>query len=257
MNTTDHIIEQLGILGFTREEAILYIELLREPSTHLRLSQVTGINRTKVYRLADALEKRSIIARRIDDRGTFLVAKDPEALEIGVVDLEEQILEKRRVLGGLLPKLAALDADRQENKFTLQSYEGEEGFKQMLWHELRAQDEILYIGNSLLEDLVESRNWTERYRQMVCDKAIKVRALLHDRPEDFTANYAYKTKYTKRLYVKPEILAIDNQIVIYNNVVATYAFESGKKVGFEVMNTGHAHMMRQIFERYWSLGQEK
>lgn len=253
MNNIDRIIEQLIALDFTREEAVLYLELLREPSTHLRLSQVTGINRTKVYRLAEALEKRSIVARRIDDRGTFLVANNPDALEIGIVNQEQQAAYQRQVLGDILPKLASLDTNRQENKFLLQSYEGEEGFKQMLWHELRAQGEILYIGDGLLEDLVQSRNWTERYRGMVCDKDIKVRALLPSNPGDFTGNYLYKTKHTYRRFIGPDKLAISNQMAIYNDVTATYAFESGKKVGFEIVSAAQSRMMRQIFEHYWEI----
>lgn len=81
MNKKDPTIERLCMLGLNVEEAKIYLELLRKPSTHAQVSHATGINRTNVYRLVSELEKRSIITRRTDDRGKFLVATDPSTLE--------------------------------------------------------------------------------------------------------------------------------------------------------------------------------
>src|SRR5688500_4466321 len=89
MDISNTILEKLYRLGLQSGEAKLYVELLKSPTTHLRLAHATGINRTKVYRLIADLEKRSLVTRRTDDRGTFLVAADPATLEVEVVSQEE------------------------------------------------------------------------------------------------------------------------------------------------------------------------
>src|SRR5688572_15870670 len=105
MNNKDTIVEQLRTLGLSRDEAKLYLELLRGPSTHLKLAHATGINRTKVYRLADDLEKKSLITKRTDDRGTFLVAADPSTLGVELTTQEEKLENQRAAFEALLPVL--------------------------------------------------------------------------------------------------------------------------------------------------------
>jgi hypothetical protein len=48
-------------------------------------------------------------------------------------------------------------------------------------------------------------------------------------------------------------LAIEHQVSIYNDTVATYCWRHEQKVGFEVINHSYAMMMRQMFEQYWKL----
>src|SRR5438034_4026135 len=108
LNKQDMIFAKFRKLGLNTEEAKIYIELLKAPNTHLQLSRSTSINRTKVYRLVDDLEKRSLITRRTDDRGTFLVASDPKTLEVELVTEEGKLKTKRLILDQLLPTLETL-----------------------------------------------------------------------------------------------------------------------------------------------------
>jgi len=256
MNNKNTLLEWLRELGLSGDEAMLYLELLRGPATHLHLARATGVNRTKVYRLAEQLVERSLVAKRSDDRGTFLVAADPTTLEVELVTQEERLKAQRGVFGRLLPALEGILAG-QTSSFSVNTYEGADGFKQMLWHELKARGELVVFGSGTLEVLVEDRRWAEKHRARTVEASYRIRELLNPggKPLEFTANAAFMSGFERR-WLAPEVLTLEDQVCIYNDTVAVYHWKEQQKVGLEVASVGYALMMRQMFERYWALGGE-
>jgi sugar-specific transcriptional regulator TrmB len=257
LNNKDAIVEFLRKLNLTTEEAKLYLELLREPNTHLKLAHATGINRTKIYRLADQLEKRSLITTRTDDRGTFLVAADPATLEVTLVTQEAKLQEQRNAFDTLMPILMAVK-EGDPSEFVVHTYEGSEGFKQMLWHELKTKDEALIFGSGTIEDLVTDKRWAERHREMTIEKDYTVRELLNPggKKPVFTLNQEFVNKYYSYRVLPSSVMYLQNQMVIYNNTVGMYHWRQEQKVGVEIINKNYATLMRQIFERYWEIAGE-
>jgi sugar-specific transcriptional regulator TrmB len=78
MDKNDVTLEGLHALGLSRNESVIYIELLRRPATHAELALSTGINRTTIYRLVGQLEKRGLIRQEGEDKKLF--AADPSTL---------------------------------------------------------------------------------------------------------------------------------------------------------------------------------
>ena len=247
----------LQALGLNRDEAKLYLELLKGPNSHLELARSTGINRTKVYRLADQLEKRSLISTQTDDRGTMLVAADPSTLEVELVTREETLKAQRSIFKQVLPNLQALKADSEGPlNFSVQTYEGVEGFKQMLWHELKAKGEVVIFGSGTIESLVPSKRWAEKHRAMTIEANYQVRELINPgkKIENFTKHTEFMNHYGRRA-LPEDVLPMDNQIVIYNDTVATYCWQNEQKVGVEIINKANAEQMRKTFEHYWGLAE--
>jgi Sugar-specific transcriptional regulator TrmB len=255
LNNKKDLHSQLRVLGLSSDEATIYLELLKGPTTHFKLAQATGINRTKVYRLADQLENRSLVTKRVDDRGMALVATDPSTLEVELETQREALAQKYTVFQSLLPQLESI---RTHNAgFIVHTYVGERGFKQMLWHELKARGELLSMGDTLLEKMVHSRRWTEQYRSKVLAAGYRIRALVnHDSPHrDFTENKMYLSQYSCRC-IPQNILTLNHAIDIYNDTVAVLRWNDDHKVGIEIIDASHAQAMRQIFESYWSIAAE-
>jgi len=254
LNNIEHLAERLRECNLTKDEACLYVALLRQPNTHLRLSHITGINRTKVYRLIEQLEQRSLVARRSDDRGTFLVAKDPSALEIGLIAQEQELKKQRAVLESLMPVLEVLKS-QESNAFVVHTYEGIGGMKQMQWHELRTQDELLVLGNVTVEDLTLNRSWSEKHRALSVEAGYKIREIINEpyANSHFTENDDFLQRTYKARTVSKEALPVNTPIVIYNNTVAIYTYRQEKRMGLEIMSDAFAATMRHIFEHYWQL----
>jgi sugar-specific transcriptional regulator TrmB len=256
LNKEDSPQELLHSLGLKHDEAKLYVELLKGPNTHLRLAHATGINRTKVYRLADQLEKQGLIIVRADDRGTFLEASDPATLEADLVMREEKVREQRAAFETVLPVLAGLKTG-DASKFVVHTYDGEDGFKQMLWHELKTKGENLIFGSGTIEDLVPNRAWAEKHRALTVQADYAVREILNPDSKGpvFTLNQEFIAKHYSFRVIDPAIITFEQQMVIYNDTVAVYNLRDEQRVGVEVINAAYANTMRQIFEHYWQLAQ--
>jgi sugar-specific transcriptional regulator TrmB len=256
MNNKQYWIDRLAALNISEEEALLYIELLEKPNTHLQLARATGINRTKVYRLAEQLEKRGLVSRRTDDRGMFLMANDPGALEIEITSQEAKLKRQRQVVDEAIPGLRTLYQDAK-SPFVIQTYEGPDGLRQMQWHELQTKGELLTFGNTTLEDMIADHYWAERMRERTVQAGYRTREIYNEsgRSPDFTANPEYLALYEARR-VSEKDLPVATPMVIYNDTVTIYQFTGEKRVGVEIINEGFARTMKSIFELYWNMAEK-
>jgi len=248
-----------GLNGF---EAEIYINLLRNNGmTKLQLSRATDINRSKIYRLVQDMIQKGIIYEGVDDRGKFVYANTPDSLKLDIVSRFEKLEDQKIAIDKVLPELSSLmSADNSPLNFKINTYEGEDGFKQMLWNELKAKGKVLILGSGEMEDLVEDRSWCEKHRAMTVESGYEVNEILNSDDKryihaignkDFTDLESFKEVYSKK-YLESSILNLKHLVVIYNDTVSTYCYRDGQKVGFEVINRTHAGMYRQIFARYWA-----
>ncbi len=257
LNNKQEIILGLKRLGLTGDEAKVYLCLLEGPMTHLQIARKSGVNRTKIYRIADQLSKIGLISETVNEEGRELAAADPSNLEISLTTAEERLKAKRQVLKGALPvlhKIYRSSGTLSELDFAVNSYEGIDGFKQMLWNELKSKDEILIFGYGTIQDLIGSARWAEQHRAKTLEAGYKIREILNPKgkPENFTANEDFKTIYHKK-YISPDILPLGHQMCIYNNTVSIYNWQNDQRVGTEILNKSFANMQRAVFENYWQL----
>lgn len=240
----------------------MYLALLEEPMSHLEIARRTGVNRSKVYRIADELEKRGLITENQDETGKQLLANDPANLEIVIKTEEEVVDRKKQTLKSALPDLQAIftsGALPSDTDFVVNTYEGSEGFKQMLWNELKTKNEISIFGSGTIADLVGSERWAEKHREKTLELGYKIREILNPdgKPNHFTNNAQFMEEVYSRRYIAADILPLAHQLCVYNNTVALYHWRDGKKVGCEVINKSFADMQRSIFEKYWKISDSR
>jgi sugar-specific transcriptional regulator TrmB len=241
-------------LNLDSNEAAIYLELLHEPNTHLRLSRSTGIARTKIYRIVEKLEKRSLVSKRVDDRGLLLVASDPSSLEVELIAEEEKLKKQRMLLREVIPTLANIQT-KDHKLFAVRTYEGREGLMQMCWHELKTKEELLAFGWGRIEDYMTDHQWAERHRARQVEAGYRTRELINtkDSPSTFSTNQEFMAKLYSYRQLPEHLVVPDNQTTIYNDTVAIYHWRQDQKVGVEIISAAYANMMRQIFEHYWRL----
>jgi hypothetical protein len=165
---------------------------------------------------------------------------------------------KKAILGQLLPELNKIySSDSDELKFSISTYEGVAGMKQMLWNELKTEGEILVFGSGTLEDLVASKRWAEAHRQKTLDVDYKIREINNrgKKPIKFTANSNFLNNFERR-HIDEDALDLEQQIAIYNDTVAIYHWRDDQKVGVEIHSRAYANTMRQMFEMYWGVAEE-
>lgn len=252
MNNKSQIVESLEQAGLSTDAAQVYVALCKQASTHLMVSRVTGINRTKVYRVVQELEQQGLVSRQTDDRGTFLQASDLGVWGLELSAREQQLQEQRAAVSALTPALQQLRTSAQAD-MVVRTYEGADGLKQMCWHELKAQDELLVLGSGSIENMIPNKYWAEKHRRLNVEAGYKVLEIVNDMPDQtFTVNPDFIQLYACRV-LPADILPLSNQTVIYNNTVAVYHWQNDQKTGVEIIDAAYATMMRQMFKHYWQL----
>lgn len=254
MNKTDTTMSGLLSLGFARTEAIIYLQLLKRPATHAQLSAATDINRTTLYRIVSKLQKQGLVTLQVGDQGKFLVAAEPSALEVEIVNLEARAWHQRAAFGQLLPALEAVHANTNAD-FTIRDYEGIDGFKRMLWHELKTKGDYLCIGVAALEELVENKSWADKHRQLSIKAGYRIREITNpDNPAiNFCDTPEFMELYEQRV-VPTSVIAISYLIATYNDTVAIYHTNNSYRRGLEIISKPYAATIRSIFELCWQMG---
>lgn len=257
MSTTmSELITALSDAGMSPEEATVYAELTQGPTTHVKLSRATGINRTKIYRIVSDLEAQGLVMRRTNDRGTFLAAGDPVVLADRITSDEAAIVERRAAFDEA-KALLALIPSREEHEFAMHSYEGVDGMKQMHWHELTCNGVLRAFGLVTFEELVNSRRWAEEFRSRVAEAGYETRELISRLPREptspFTDNRVYMQRYTARRLSETVLPVIQAPMVIYNDTVAIYQVERRRQFGIEIIHRGFARTLASMFDHYWDM----
>ncbi len=260
MNNKDTLLLNLKKLGLSPDECKVYLSLLDSSKSHLELARKTGVNRTKIYRIADDLTKRGLITVEQDDLGKRLAANSPSNLEIALTTAEEKLNLQRQLLDIVMPDLQDLFASadtKHAHDFVVNTYEGVDGFKQMLWNELKTEGELLAFGDGTLQGLVDDERWAEKHRTKTVEAGYTLREILNpkSKPANFTKNTEFIDKVFNKRIISRDILPLNHQLIIYNDTVAVYNWREGKKVGVEIVNPAFAAMQRAIFEHYWQLAQ--
>jgi Sugar-specific transcriptional regulator TrmB len=250
------ILLSLKQLGYNDAEARVYYELVRRgPLTHLKLARLTGLSRTRVYRIIETLSASGVVTKKTDDDGAAIIANGAESLELPLINEAEQLRGHRRAYEKMQPLLNELfDQGKPPLNFSLRTYDGVTGFKQMLWNEQKTVGELLVFGDGTLEDLVGSTHWAEQQRAMTVEKGYTIREIANE-PTVPTKNRAFTEAISTRR-IDASILPLKHQIIIYNDTVSIYCWRDGQKTGLEIINRPYAQTMRAMFERYWGLSQK-
>lgn len=239
-------------LGLSNDEIEVYLTLVHSAASPLILSQKTGIKRTKIYSLLGALEKRSLITRTANEEGTLFGVTDPANLGIQISELEAKLKERQETFLQLIPMLSAMRGVDEVSPFAVRTYEGEEGFKQMLWHELKAKGELLSFGGGDIEELITSRAWVSQYRQRVVDAGYSIREIINseiDLPTPIQSS-EYLQHYHCR-GISASIVTLEDQTAIYNDTIAIYNWRQNKRVGAEIVCKTFTNTMRAVFDSFW------
>jgi sugar-specific transcriptional regulator TrmB len=262
LNNKNNLLIRLRQLGLNADEAKIYLALLEKPLTHLEVARVTGVNRTTVYRVADVLEARSLITRNQRDDGKFLTANDPSNLEVMIATAEDKVKHQHQVFQNTLPALAEMFQNKEapsDTHFSISTYDGSAGLKQMLWNELKTQGEILVWSNESI-DRVAGRRWAEKFRAELIAREIPQRGLenfddIHVLDHTEVENYheIYKPRFLPR-----DLIDIKQEMTIHDDTVSIYNWArdgESSKVGLEIHNKQFANFQRAVFETYWKIAE--
>lgn len=124
-------------IGLTRNEAFVYLELLKTGSALARdISKITNMHRTSVYSCLQRLQKKGLVSVTAHDSLTYFDAVEPTKLLSLLKEREHRLLQ-------VLPELKRLKDTKFYSMQEVRYFKGKQGLKSVF-------DEILSLGEDYM-----------------------------------------------------------------------------------------------------------
>ncbi|MBI5151056.1 MAG: hypothetical protein HZA34_00590 [Candidatus Pacebacteria bacterium] len=249
---TDILLSQVMNYGLSSHEGRAYLFLLHKGfSTALRMSRELHMGRTKVYRILDILKKKEFVEFRVDDRGMQFGAVQPTRFQRIIAEKEGELHELKASFPDLLTQLQTLSHQERERSKVLY-YEGIEGLKQVSYNITRAKGELRVFEMEHLSDFLPM-NFSEHIRNELVEHGIHTKDLTNKTSfPGFTDVKEMIEHYSEYRYIDPKKLKIMFEVLIYNDVYATYTYKNDQIFCVEIYNDQLAAMQKQLFDFIWT-----
>jgi len=238
------LLDILRELGLSENESRTYLSLISlGPSTVLKISKASGINRTSLYSMIDALKQKGLISIDIKGFKKLLVAESPEKLEVVLED-------RKRLFKKNLPDFMSLYNSKGEAGF-LRYHEGLESIKSVyesMLRDIKPGEDYLIVSDAARQVALDRKyfmDFIERRGKL----PIKVRMLMQDSEDarylkQYEQNFNYKAKLLPAgTSLSTNLVVIPERILIHQTIDPV--------IGIVIENKSAIKMHQEMFEIMW------
>lgn len=249
------MIPELQSLGFTRNEANVYLAALKNGTSSIQqLAASTGLNRITVHSIAEKFEALRLFTRSYEGKRRRVSAVAPERLAILLREEEEGLHAKHRALASLLPSLDDFFL-RTQRGLQVSLFQGEKGYEQMCEDILTSKTETLEYANIDALNAVIGPYIAADYLPKKFALKLKTKFLYIDSPG--ARNYI-QTRYLddpasspmEAKFVSSKEFPMDSFFVIYDDKLAI--FTPATMDGVVVRDKAVTAAMRPFFTFVWA-----
>jgi sugar-specific transcriptional regulator TrmB len=237
--------EELELLGFTKEEAEVYLTLLKNKDlTVSRLSHITNIPRPTLYDMLKRLSSKGHVTVSKKDKKLHYSPTDPESLHT-------HYKEKEKIAKELVPKLKKQMGSILE-KPEVQLYEGKQAVQMLLeevYDKKNNKGELFSYGPTSVFMQVFG-HWPEKLARLRVEKNIILKVITEKSKE---ASFREKSKNIKKITMQKYMKSMKNNpttTYICGNMVAIITYK-GNIMGVKVKSSEIVHTQKLVFEQLW------
>ena len=233
-------------LGLSEKESEVYLAALElGPSRVQDIARRSGVKRTSVYHVVDALVSRGLLRRELHGLKELLVARSPDALE--------QLLEQQREQFLLtLPYLESLHT-LSVSESVIRHLEGitqvEEAYWEML-EKVRPHEDYLVMSNMERWEPLISKSFADNFLRRRGKLPIKVRMILGEGPVARERQRG-RREGNEQTRILPKHSLLTTNLVIIPRRVFIHQFEP-PYVGMVIENQHIIRMHREMYEIMWA-----
>ena len=256
MSDQTDILNLVKLYGLSEDEGRVYLYLLEHGYTPvLTISRSLKIGRTKIYRLLEKLQSKHLTEAKINERGLHYGATDPVKFSQILTDKESDLNRLKASHEVMLERMHAMTATTNQSSKVLY-YEGIEGLKQISFNITNADRLLRVYEVEHLNDFLPEE-FSEMIRRKIVERKISIRDLTNKASfPDYTKVTEMVKSYSEFRYIPKEKLSIDFEILIYNDIFATYTYKEDNIFCVEIHNPELARMQKQIFDFIWSYAEK-
>lgn len=264
MNNIELIVKDfLAQLGYSKDEISIYLSLVENgPSTLLKVSKNSSIERTKLYRIIDSLIQKGIVEEIPAYKRKTIKAADLNTIDFLVRKKQAEAFSLRENFLNFSDAITNLSKN-SDSKVNVTYYRGVEGMKQMIWHLTNCDGFYRTYSYRFWNDIIGDK-FTLELNKIMLEKKFKVHDLYSDQ------YFEYKKKWMETRGKKPsgdwsfwnarfiseKIVTINQNVDIYNDIVAYSYWDDEDIFGVEIQNKRIADMQKQIHDCLWKLGKK-
>ncbi|MCC7304210.1 hypothetical protein IT418_02240 [bacterium] len=249
-----YISKYMQLVGYTKEESLLFVTLLKKGAmTILQLSRETGIERTKIYSLAEKLIRDGLFDEQLDYKKKYIRVCDVTKIELILKDKIDTLQSLAANFTNFISKINLLGGSVSPTG--VKFYRGVDGIKQQLWNCLSAERVINSYSYRNFIEIVGYRffdNWAAEFerrglinREIRSDEYVSSEEETHAQYRNFAGD--------QLRYLPNKIINIQLAVDIYNDTISLYNWNKGEIFGIEIVNKQFADLQRQVYEHYWKL----
>ena len=240
--------EKLIKLGLSKNEATIYLFLLKNPSiTTGLIIKETGISNSRVYESLNSLIYKGLVTYTVQKDGKYFNAAPPEKF----LEKEE---ERKKQIEEMVPELKKLKTEKEFRTNTA-VYEGFEGFKtafKKIIDDCPKEETIYILGFSEQPYATESlRIFLTNMNLKSTQKKHKLKILLDRSVKETLGKDREKEKNTEVKYM-PKGYISPGAIDIFQDYVYIFLWEE-KPFVFMIKNQRIAESFKQYFNFLWKI----
>lgn len=246
-------------LDFDKEAIRIFTVLSKNgPLTLLETSRKSNVERTRLYRLVDELMQKGLVEEVPQYKRRTIKAADLSTLEMMVKDKKLKSEALSNTFPTFINAIKSLTPTLSKNNVIY--YQGREGIRQMAWHLLRTKG-IYYTYSYRFWDEILGEKFTLSLNEEMVRIKLKVQDLFSDQyfnyKKEWLKTHGHKPKgdwsFWHSRYISEKILKVDQNIDIYNDVVAYYHWQGDETFGVEIYNERIAEFHKQMHNVIWKM----
>ena len=233
--------KELEQLGFTKNQAIIYLELLKHPEqTGGELSKKINLDRSFTYGILKNLISKGLISFIIKDSKRIYSASHPENL---LKDTEEKMKFASKVVSELNQIKSSPDV-----KNSVEVFEGSSSLKKLVREILKEKEFYILGGGGQLKTIELLKYEYQHYIKEATSKKINGKIIVSEKNSKFLKN-TFKNSEVKIKTLKKKESQIN--FVIYGDKVAIYS--SQKPYLIDIKNKDISNAFKAYFDILWNI----
>jgi sugar-specific transcriptional regulator TrmB len=241
----EQLIEILNGIGLSENEAQVYLTSLSlGPTTILKIAKSSGIRRTTVYSVVEALKTKGLMHIKPSGLKQLYVAEHPDRLE-SIVE------NKKRSLQKLLPEFTAL-YNLKGGESIVKYYEGLSAVKNIyetILDPMKPNDDYLVISDLEKFFIKTDQKYFEDFLEKRIKSRVKARLIATDSERArYMKQYAKNMNQEVRILPEGSKLSVDTMIVPHKVTI----FNMDEPISaISLENTAMIEMHKELFEIIW------
>jgi sugar-specific transcriptional regulator TrmB len=244
-------------IGLTKTQAVVFDYLLDNGEKKaIDISKKVGNPRGVVYTTLEELIKLGL-AEKIENTGQIarFRAMHPRTLETVIEEKEKDLSKNKKMLAEILPLLSS-KFNIGLHKPGIKFYEGEEGFRKILFDTLSSRTEVyLFINNEALTKEEKFKKINEEYKEKR-KKLGLVKKIIRSGVKDETVNISTDEVYEKITaikYLNKETSSFKASMHIYDNKISYELIDENNFIAILIEDKNIYEMHKAFFDSLWAV----